>query len=173
MSREIKFRAWDKEAEQMIHSDDRDIKERGEEYFFSFSNDNLSCSCLVDCEDIMGYTTQESEELDNIMQYTGLKDKNGKEIYEGDIWYDSDEYVTYVCRWDDDYARFVWESYAIPGMMTESGWNEDAGEWSHIDTEGIDSYDTKSIEIIGNEYENPEYLKEGGCADVDETDRSN
>lgn len=80
-------------------------------------------------------------------QYTGLKDKNGKEIYEGDL-----------CRADD--CRFLGES----GTFV-IGWDAEhlafRAQANSIDSIGI--YNTgKSdlIEVIGNIYENPELLKE-------------
>ena len=59
MSREIKFRAWDEKQKYMAYQGTPDL-ETIQSFFFHFGDKKL-------------------------MQFTGLKDKNGKEIYEGDI----------------------------------------------------------------------------------------
>lgn len=79
-----------------------------------------------------------------IMQYTGLKDKNGKEIYEGDI--------IQFTRLDADKA-------ALPPLPVI--WDEKTGFHckGYNFSMGVDmaaSYDTLSGEVIGNIYENPE-----------------
>lgn len=75
-----------------------------------------------------------------IMLYTGLKDKNGVEIYEGDILeFDSDE----------------WGS--ITGNKWAVEWNDYDGAW---DTGGGTNSECKEFKkIIGNIYENPELLE--------------
>jgi uncharacterized phage protein (TIGR01671 family) len=110
MTREIKFRAWDKK----FHYMSEEITLEGEVYF---EEDNI------------------------LMQFTGLKDKNGKEIYEGDIIKDKDKKV-YKVEWDYNYAGFApfcEQIFSAPDTYSE--WN--LGE----------------IEIIGNIYENKELLK--------------
>lgn len=84
-------------------------------------------------------------ELVKIMQYTGLTDKNGKEIYEGDIVKDlavlpEDEERDYI-----SVVEFKWGSFLIYDKEKEK-------------------YNTvahSTLEVIGNIYENPELLKEG------------
>lgn len=72
-------------------------------------------------------------------EYTGLKDKNSKEIYEGDVvaWNTGEKFVV---RWFVPHAKFLYR-YIKKGY----GIDNDAG--SH------------EVEIIGNIYENPELLK--------------
>lgn len=72
-----------------------------------------------------------------LMQYTGLKDKNGKEIYEGDVvteWKGKTEHITDVIEWTGD---MLTPSYSSQGMKTLM----DIGN---------------EFEVIGNIYENPE-----------------
>lgn len=91
--------------------------------------------------------------------FTGLHDKNGKEIYDGDILR-GDEYP-YNCDGVDNYfVEIVWADnvcgfYRITHKKpnsTVSGISH--GNWSELDEEDI-----KSFEVIGNIHDNPELLK--------------
>lgn len=74
-----------------------------------------------------------------VMQFTGLLDKTGKEIYEGDIIKAGEDKM--LLRWSEVYASFV---------LRKEGW-----AFSHFFGEACSPED---CEIIGNIHENPELL---------------
>ena len=93
----------------------------------------------------LGGIGEEEIEEEGIGQYTGLKDKNGKEIYEGDILKLSD-IDTAIVKWNKEYASFIVKPI-------EDYYFDD-------DILGKALYYNKDIVVIGNIYENPELLKE-------------
>jgi len=119
MKREIKFRAWMKDQKEMV-----EVEWLGKEMLQP-----------------QGYEIESIDEA-VIMQYTGLKDKNGKEIYEGDILRDSLGWV-FAVEWDSDNARFL-------GRHTKP-----RGD-TYICYVGREP----KAEIIGSIYDNPELLQE-------------
>ena len=127
----IKLRVWDKEENKMYYFDltsYMSVNEGGQE--------ELCPSKLVG--------------PDAFMQFTGLLDKNGKEIYKGDIIYASlndNKYILkygeYSCEYDEAYPK-----------GKHYGWYlQDKSNYC----EGL-SDDSLLIEVIGNIYENPEML---------------
>lgn len=95
---------------------------------------------------------------DTVGQYTGLTDKNGKKIFEGDIWIDTDDdYVVYVVEFKN--AQFCFTCYGWKGMLMEYGYDEYAGGWGEVDCLPMTDYNIDTIEIVGNIHDNPELLK--------------
>ena len=78
---------------------------------------------------------------ETVGQYTELKDKNGKEIYEGDIVYIAAEDERGIIRWDNETARYV---VIYDNIITD-----------------FDNWYGEDLEVIGNIYDNPELLEKG------------
>jgi uncharacterized phage protein (TIGR01671 family) len=137
MKREIKFRAWNKKDKVMV---DVAAMNFGPSGLWSLIEDAVDAELqLAD-----GY---------ELMQYTGLKDKNGREIYEGDvvsfgsIWARGDESDPQeeshcgVVEFDSDWGMYKVncgaDSYALGDVITFDGYG-----------------------VIGNIFENPELLED-------------
>lgn len=88
-------------------------------------------------------------------QFTGLTDKNGKRIFEGDIFRLEDDIIGIVIFKDGSYRL---ELHGYCGTFTESGWDERGGGYGIIECEAIDWYCVGDMEIIGNIHDNGELL---------------
>lgn len=95
---------------------------------------------------------QEGEGI-HIMQYTGLHDKNGKEIYEGDIL-GGYPHGTVQVKWSDEWACF--ESSHIENEYNDKDELVDKEITSLLANDLKDCFD--AWEVIGNIYESPELL---------------
>ena len=129
--REIKFRAWDKN-DKRIFIDPQMIdfynKKIGYMQYQTEYMPDTSYSIPVGFEEF---------EYSELMEWTGLYDKNGEEIYEGDIFHIGSKKILYVVEWID---------CGLKGRQIKN-----------ISWIGLD-YWKDDIEVIGNIYENPELL---------------
>jgi len=107
-----------------------------------------------------------------IMQYTGLKDKNGKEIYEGDIcnvdvWLQPDVNKHAILSWSTIISvEHEGSRYIFHNQYTGMGISHDVQHWtgySYSVKEGEKEYhcmvSPNGVEVIGNIYENPDLLE--------------
>ena len=146
--REIKFRAWDNDIREMVYQDNNTRRNNSViDAIFEF--DEMGYSLMTNRYGEDEYITVMNFEL---MQYTGLKDKIDKEIYEGDIVkcvtvsnYSTEEYVSEVV-WDDD-CFMVHESNTVGIPLGVFRQNDNF------------QCPLSEIEVIGNIYENPELLE--------------
>ena len=91
-------------------------------------------------------------------QYTGLKYKNGKRIFEGDMIKPFDDEVDKMVV-EFHHGQFLLCLYGYRGYMAEYGWEEE-GNYGCFEAEPLSSYGD-DIEVIGNIHDNPELLKGG------------
>ncbi len=95
-----------------------------------------------------------------IMQYTGLKDKNGKEIYEGDI-VDCLSYSSQMLNsWSQQATHDERSVYKIEYMDCRPMLVGRSGNWAAVLNHHVMSKPDQ-LEIIGNIYENPELMENG------------
>ena len=120
--REIKFRIWDGETKEYVKD--------GWTYGFRiYANRNI----------------QGPDPLGEIFeQFTGLKDKNCKEIYEGDI-----------CR----IVRYNGELQTAGDIFFDKGAFRITNGYAVADTDSLGRFKADIVEVIGNIHENPELLK--------------
>jgi len=135
--REIKFRAKISGTDEWIYGLPNAV-------YLNNNIDSIQCKKSKKIEYI---------KIDTLGEYTGLKDKNGKEIYEGDIL--TYHYYDFMCIVKFENGSFVCYH------AREKDWDENELKWGLLsrafDSDMIESFG--EIEIIGNIYENPELFK--------------
>lgn len=129
--RDIKFRIWDTENNEMLKVQELDFEPTFYGGRIAIRPDQYND--YFDTEDMI------------LMQYTGLHDKNGKEIYEGDILR-FNEVDTAIVEWNEKYAYFM--------VRPIQDYYFDSDVLGH-------AIEYNNAEIIGNIYENEDLLEKG------------
>jgi len=128
-----KFRAWDKKRKLMYNKVSFDADYHSPRQVYAENLDSLTFVNLKDCE---------------IMQYTGMKDKNSKEIFEGDI------------------IQANISKYSVP-TMGEVIFCVQYSTWASRNLAGNTFlWKLDKIEKIGNIFENPDMLKESSISEL-------
>lgn len=123
--RDFKFRAFEKDSQEMFYPDTTN----NNGYFFSGFMDGV----------LKVATSPYSDDKDYIlMQYTGLKDKNCKEIYEGDIL--KDDYGLGEVKWIQEHCSFV-------------VYSRNPSQYNFLESDG----QLKYSEVIGNVFDMPDW----------------
>jgi uncharacterized phage protein (TIGR01671 family) len=134
--RDLKFRAYNKETGEWVHREGCDIL--GEMILLGGWMEDVE---LKDLEDI------------DVMQYTGLKDKNGNEIYEGDIiskLFSDGSKCTKLVKFYQPKCCFCIAN--VLDLKFEKMWEI----WGNLQENYLNEF---HFEVIGNIYDNPELMK--------------
>ncbi|MED0680351.1 YopX family protein [Aneurinibacillus thermoaerophilus] len=136
---ELKFRFWD-EVNKRFWCGGQEGESIGKETFQTYFKDGALKAVMYQpvsygFKDVDDYEERELKQS----QYTGRKDKNGREMYEGDI----------VNNEDNETAVIVYDSGSFILQYPDSP----------LDFDSLFDFQDKELEIIGNIYENPELLE--------------
>ena len=123
MTREIEFRVFYNQRGEMLYAGDFHPDQ-------GFLMHNKEWSLICEEGEICG------NEYATLMQYTGLRDKNGKKIFEGDIVIQEDTESVYEIKWHKEEAGFYMNS-----------------------TNDYTTIEAEYLEVIGNIYENEELIE--------------
>ena len=140
--RELKFRAWDKERKVWLDPADFLVTSEGTvllhdiEYGAKYGN-------------LAGKWREDEDDRIELVRFTGLHDKNGKEIYEGDVF--PSKKGNWIVKFGD---WLYWDGKKLVQMY---GWYAECVTVEGKSHAQLPLY-ASQVEVIGNIYESPELL---------------
>ncbi|MDT9336947.1 YopX family protein [Clostridium perfringens] len=138
MNRDIKFRAWDEELGEMLYTESEEWFDDG--VYFRFNK-------------------HEDELRHELMRYTGLKDKNGKEIYEKDIVKVNINNKTFNAWIVFEMGSFMIANDDITYYIDDN-WNDNVKCLSELAWEQEEFEDRiYCLEVIGDTYQNIDLIE--------------
>lgn len=136
--REIKFRSWNKEDNV---------------FYYFYKGLVFDCESKIKDFNHIGGNNFNRFNWDNAQQYTGLKDKNGNDIYEEDKLGGDEQGEYYLIEWNNEESKFQVNLYGYNIYLNEGGGEEYDNEISCIDTDCFELSALTELEIIGNIHE--------------------
>lgn len=161
---DLKFRAWDELNKRIIY-----------DFFWVGSDGNLWRDQDPHGLDMSGRKKIGPTDNLHLMQYTGLKDKNGKEIYEGDIYLAERSYMPSRGHKRKGYPDRIKVICVVEWSVYDAGWHpreispikehieydkNTPYHYFHTSLSGSPKGNADWIEVIGNIHDNPELLKQ-------------
>jgi uncharacterized phage protein (TIGR01671 family) len=147
----LKFRVWDKITQRMIYPGETVVDEMGDSFFIMIDQKGFIYEVY---DSPLGYYLEENSERYELMRCINSEDKNGKDLYVGDIvrFEHFGEEIKGIIKDHGDEAFVVQITYAYRDI----GWGEKV-PITFYDYDGR-NFIWNALEVIGNIYQNPELI---------------
>ena len=140
----FRFRAWDKKNKRMLYN----TQEAYDGCCVEYEKGNDVETCYVDCfSSFFPYDDNDKNEEFIVEQCTGLKDKNGRLIYENDVVKITGDVMTMPLKYMDCLFKVIWADIGFCFEMLN-------------ENDGLGFCECFEYEVIGNIHENPELLED-------------
>ena len=144
----FRFRAWDKKNKRMLYN----IQDAYDGGGVEDEKGNDVETCYVDCfSSFFQYDDNDKNEEFIVEQCTGLKDKNGRLIYEGDIVKITGDVMTMPLKYMDCLFKVIWADIGFCFEMLN-------------ENDGLGFCECWEYEVVGNIHENPELLEDNNAS---------
>ena len=144
----FRFRAWDKKNKKMLYN----IQEAYDGGCVEDEKGNEVEDCYADCfSSFFPYDDNDKNEEFIVEQCTGLKDKNGRLIYENDVVKITGDVMTMPLKYMDCLFKVIWADIGFCFEMLN-------------ENDGLGFCECWEYEVVGNLHENPELLEDNNAS---------